>query len=219
LVSVDGGYPIAQQEIVNVAKASKLNFDIITHNEILGCAGNTGFVLREGFNRADRVVHLEEDIIISKRFLLYMEQMLDHFEDNKDIFSISGFSHNKKPDLKLINKVEVIKRFRCVGWGMWKDRFEDIDEWFGISWKPDRPFTDANVPEGEEFLKWINKTAYGSWGWAMDMYHRRGRSSIAPFVSKSRHIGQLDGTFCKGNEKIEPMWAGNVKKLEGEIML
>jgi len=217
LVSVDGGYPDVQSEIINIAKNSKLHFDIITHSKNLGCAGNTGYVLKEGFNRADKVIHLEEDIIISRGYLLYMEQMLDIFKDSKNVFSITGFSHNKTPDLGLLNRVELVNRFRCVGWAMWKDRFEEIEDWFGITWKPDKPFNEGNVPEGEEFVKWVNKTDKGSWGWAMDMYHRNGRCSVAPYVSKSRHIGQCEGTFCKGNEKVKPTWAGNIVQREGKI--
>jgi len=146
-----------------------------------------------------------------------MEHYLDKAEDDKNVFSISSFSHDKDPDLTLMNEVAMINRFRCVGWAMWKDRFDEIEDWFGITWNPYRPFTDANVPEGEEFVKWVVKTDQGSWGWPMDMYHRRGRFSIAPFVSKSRHIGQLEGTFCKGNETTEPIWAGTPGVPEEEI--
>jgi len=217
LLSIDGGKPAEQAVMQKIAEESELRFTIFSHSENLGCAGNTGFILKEGFNDADRVIHLEEDIIVSKGFFNYMEYYLDLHEDNPSMFSISSFSHDKNPNLDLINHVKMIQRFRCVGWGMWKDRFEEIQEWFGITWKHDRPFTDANVPEGEEFLRWVNKTDYGSWGWPMDMYHRKGRWSVAPLVSKSRHIGQLEGTFCKGNETVEPIWAGTEGAPEEKI--
>ena len=42
LVSLDGGYPERQTEMVAILRESKLDYEVFAHEENLGCAGNTG---------------------------------------------------------------------------------------------------------------------------------------------------------------------------------
>ena len=64
LVSIDGGYPQRQTEMVAILRESKLNYETFVHEQNLGCAGNTGFILKKGFARADRVIHFEDDTVL-----------------------------------------------------------------------------------------------------------------------------------------------------------
>ena len=48
LVSLDGGYPQRQTEMVAILRESILNYEIFAHEKNLGCAGNTGFILKQG---------------------------------------------------------------------------------------------------------------------------------------------------------------------------
>jgi len=48
LVGLDGGYPQRQTEMVAILRESKLDYEVFAHEENLGCAGNTGFILQQG---------------------------------------------------------------------------------------------------------------------------------------------------------------------------
>lgn len=209
LVSVDGVSLNRQKEILNITKDSKLNFDVITQNKKLGNTQNTWFILKEGFKRANKVIHLEENLLISKCFFLYMEQMLDYFENNSEIFSISGFSFHKFPRKKMIDKIEYIKKFVPFGWATWKNRFEEIQEWFGVDVDHLKLNID-DLPEGEDFLKIINKSNTGSWVIPMDKYHRKNRYSVSPYVSKSKSLNYV-------NIDLVHLWANNINIPEKEI--
>ena len=47
LVSLDGGYPNKQLTMFCILEESSLNFEYFMHEENLGCAGNTGFILKK----------------------------------------------------------------------------------------------------------------------------------------------------------------------------
>ncbi len=73
LVGLDGGYPNRQTEMVAILRESTLNYEIFAHEKNLGCAGNTGFILKKGFERADRVIHFEDDTILHPDCLRFLE--------------------------------------------------------------------------------------------------------------------------------------------------
>lgn len=78
-------------------------------------------------NRYGRVIVLEDDIVVSGDFLIFMNDALDFFENNKKIWSIGGGS----PDIsKLCNYDKDIYcwyRIQSWGWASWSDRWEKIN--------------------------------------------------------------------------------------------
>lgn len=90
-VSVDGGYPDAQEAIDKLFRSSGIAGEIVLQEENLGCTDNTGLVFRTLFdNGADAVVMLEDDTVPAVDFLHYMRTMLERFRDDERIFSVSG---------------------------------------------------------------------------------------------------------------------------------
>lgn len=74
-----------------------------------------------------RVIVIEDDLIVSPNFLLFMEQGLDFYQHDPSIFSISGYS----PDLPILKGLEkdfyFTPRASSWGWATWKDRWVTID--------------------------------------------------------------------------------------------
>jgi hypothetical protein len=73
----------------------------------------------------DKVIVLEDDLIPSSNFLVYMNKALCFYEQTPKIFSISGYSP------VIVNKdgadVYVTRRASSWGWGTWGNRWKDID--------------------------------------------------------------------------------------------
>ncbi len=202
LVSLDGGYPERQTEMVAILRESKLDYEVFAHEENLGCAGNTGFILGKGFEKADRVIHAEEDTIFHPDAIRYLEYCLEKYENDERIFSITTFTNPQWNDICLDgdwlepNLIGIRDRFTCQGWATWKRVWDEVkDGWFGIQFKKTMVVeADGQAKfKGEEFLKHCVKDPKGSWANPMAHYWRKGRFEICPHTSLSNNIGLKDG--------------------------
>lgn len=79
------------------------------------------------FSQHDKVIVLEDDLLVTKYFLMYMNDALAYYEENKRIWSISGYT----PPLKKLQNYEknVYFNYRPYSWGWatWKDRWQLVD--------------------------------------------------------------------------------------------
>ena len=76
------------------------------------------------FSEVEKGIILEDDIIPNKDFFDFMGVMLNHYQSNAHVISISGctLGYNLKT-------VEVFgsKIMNMWGWATWADRFNQID--------------------------------------------------------------------------------------------
>lgn len=76
-----------------------------------------------------KVIVLEDDLITAPNFLNFMNQALDFYKEQDNIFSISGYSMDLK-SLRTYNKDFYLGyRASSWGWATW------IDRWYNIDWK------------------------------------------------------------------------------------
>jgi hypothetical protein len=89
------------------------------------------------FKYEKRGIILEDDLIVSKYFLNYMNMALNKYESNKNVWHISGWNY----DIKIQNKYDAYfgKHISSWGWATWRDRFLKYEK------KP------------QKLLKWKNK--------------------------------------------------------------
>ena len=73
------------------------------------------------------VIVVEDDLIVAKDFLRYMQGALDFYQSDSRIWSIAGFT----PYLEGVNNyphdVYLCERAGSWGWGTWKDRWNKVD--------------------------------------------------------------------------------------------
>ena len=191
IVDMSGGqFDIFQ----SMDKDCELDIETI-RGERSGCAGNTWTAFQEGFSRDDFVVHLEDDTIVSPDFLLFMEWCYKKFKDREDIYIFSGYNFTDKiMSDDYIDKAIIRKPFKTfLAWGWQRRYWEEIDNWFGITWKG---FVEPrNIPEGNDFLKLVDKSDEGSWGWPLLKYWSKGRKEVVPIISRCQNIGIKNGRF------------------------
>ncbi|ASP46642.1 hypothetical protein [Cognaticolwellia beringensis] len=77
------------------------------------------------FLNTDKVIVLEDDLIIASDFLLYMNKSLDFYDENKRVGSISGYSININYPTEKDNFFH--PRPCSWGWATWKDRWQECD--------------------------------------------------------------------------------------------
>ncbi|MBN2531050.1 MAG: sugar transferase [Deltaproteobacteria bacterium] len=94
------------------------------------------------------VITLEDDLISSTNFLLFMNEALDFFQSNSRIFSISGYT----PDLSSLHNYSkdfyLGYRASSWGWGTWKNRWGNVD--WTIS---DYPSFKNNLRRNIQFMR------------------------------------------------------------------
>lgn len=134
-VFVDG--PKNNNDVKKITQVNKilnnylkgLNFEIIQKNMNIGLSksivGGINFIFEvEGHNR---IIVLEDDIVVNKNFLKFMNFALDHFENKKSVWHIGGwqypidFKNNKENYL-------FFKYMNCWGWGTWKNRWSFFEK-------------------------------------------------------------------------------------------
>lgn len=74
-----------------------------------------------------RAIILEDDIVTAKCFLNFMNQALDKYENEKDVFSISAYNP-VTIETDLPGDSFSYDAFRSWGWGIWRDRWESFDK-------------------------------------------------------------------------------------------
>lgn len=90
----------------------------------LGLANSLISGINEVFTKSTTAIILEDDIVVTKYFLNYMNESLIQFKSNNNIFSITGYSFKNKINS---NDIYVFNRFMSWGWATWKNRWNSIN--------------------------------------------------------------------------------------------
>jgi hypothetical protein len=148
-------------------------------------------------DKYDKVIVLEDDLVSSRNFLVYMNKALDYYRQDTRIFSITGFSIPIRGLSE--NSVYYTQRANSTGWGTWKDR------WNGIDWEVrdystlmnDRAARRAFNQMGSDMTGLLVKQKTGkinSWAirWCYHQF-KYNLYSVHPALSKIKNIGYAKG--------------------------
>lgn len=78
-------------------------------------------------NKYGKIIVVEDDLIVSKDFIKYMNIGLDFYETNKRYGMISAYTYPLKELDSYDKDVYVTRKGDCWGWATWKDRWETVD--------------------------------------------------------------------------------------------
>jgi len=84
----------------------------------------------ELLNKYGKVISLEDDLVTSPFFLSFMNEGLEFYENQEEIFSLSGFSFSR--EFMRINRPDdsdVYAHYRPMSWSWatWKNRWDKVD--------------------------------------------------------------------------------------------
>ena len=201
-VAADKKKVAAVQEYVKTIQGFKqLTYTFSEKNKGLGAsviAGVSQIVKDYG-----KCIVVEDDLYCGKNFLSYMNQGLDIYAAQKEVFSVCGYTNKVK-----CPKVYNYDAYACVrssswGWATWADRWESVD-WSLDNWS-------ECEKRAKEFNRWGGSDCYGmlrDWhtgknqSWAIRFCYNQfvqNKVSIFPTVSKVANEGfDGQGTNCKG---------------------
>jgi hypothetical protein len=82
--------------------------------------------ITNSLNQYESVIVIEDDLILSVYFILYMLKNLNGFRFNSKIWSISGYKYFNKP--RFVKTDSYLSKRHCSwGWATWRDRWINID--------------------------------------------------------------------------------------------
>ncbi|MBL1212461.1 MAG: glycosyltransferase [Ignavibacteriae bacterium] len=171
------------------------NITIIERDSNYGLARSVITGVSEIFKIYDKVIVVEDDLITSPNFLVYMNCLLDKYHDMLSIYSISGYSFPIKlpPDC---DSIYLAKRASSWGWGTWKNRWEDVD-WNLLdfsSFIKNKDMINSFNKGGKDLTRMLKKQVNGkidSWAIRWSYHHFKNNAfCIYPKISKVHNIGQ-----------------------------
>ncbi len=112
------------QKVIELAEDFK-DAKSITINKAKDNLGLKENILRgvnDTFNKNSTGIFLEDDLIVSKYFLKYMNDSLQKYRNSKKIFHISGYNNPNFSGDK--NSCYFTYYMSCWGWATWRDKWE-----------------------------------------------------------------------------------------------
>ena len=174
-----------------------LTYNVIWRDVHYGLARQVISSISEIFDKFDRAIVVEEDLILDKNALDYFNRSLEAFSHDKTIFNINGYTYSNR----FVNP-QVFKtgRISSWGWAIWRDR------WVSVDWERNLSMSKLNFfrlfLDGLDLYRLI--TAYNSQSinsWAVRAYYHQHVNrlySISPTHSFVLNIGYgLNATHTK----------------------
>ncbi|MHC0036439.1 sugar transferase [Pseudoneobacillus sp. C159] len=108
-------------------KAAFKSVSVIESPHNKGLAKSIISGVNEVINNYGKVIVVEDDSVSSKDFLEYMNNGLEYYRTNKNIWSIGGYSFPMQFPKDYQFDIFVMGRTCSYAWATWKDRWEKID--------------------------------------------------------------------------------------------
>lgn len=103
------------------------NLKVIYSQKNKGLAKSVIEGVSEVINKYGKVIVLEDDLIVAKNFIQYMNEALDFYKDNEKIWSISGYNLPIKISEDYKEEIYLSYRACSWSWATWKDKWEKVD--------------------------------------------------------------------------------------------
>ncbi len=171
-------------------------FNIILNKKNKGLRNNIlGIIEKFQYSNYDRLIIIEDDIIIKKNFFNLFQKMFDDYESDNKIFQISGFS----PLTYNINDTAFYPRLSTWGCGTWKNKLP-VQKDILINWenfkitKEQQKYYNTYYPDVLRLHKLQKKKKINAW--SLDYLHYMVENKlVTAYPSKSyiKNIG-FDGT-------------------------
>lgn len=187
---------------------SEINITERKHN--LGLRKNIEQGNNTIYKRYNQFIVLEDDIVVSKHFLSYMNNALLKYRDNKEVWQINSWAH---ASAESDPKTAYFSRFpSCWGWGTWSDRWSNYkrDPKQLINDYSKKDIWHFNFNGSQNTWKQVKLNAAGkldTWAvfWYAAIFSNKGLC-LCPPVQLSTNIGfDGSGTNCGKYEMLQPL--------------
>jgi len=183
--------------------------NVINRESNMGLAASVISGVNEVLDKYDACIVLEDDLETSPYFLTYLNEALNYYKGNTNIFSVSGFC----PPIHIPKEYKyesfLFPRINSWGWGTWKDR------WVKVDWEVkgfhefiyDKGLRSKLAEQGADLPIMLLKQQQGKIGsWAVRFNQacfNSGATNIYPVCSLVRNLGaDGTGTHMRSSDKF-----------------
>lgn len=101
---------------------------VIKRNINIGAGKNASLLVEEALETFDRFICIEDDNIVSRDFLEYMDKCLDYFYEDKRVNMIGGYTNTLLENSvdNLNANIFAIHDGNAWGWGSWKENWHHM---------------------------------------------------------------------------------------------
>ncbi|MEX1001465.1 MAG: glycosyltransferase [Crocinitomicaceae bacterium] len=192
-----------------VKKVTGFKFvNLIERHVNLGLAKSIVSGVNTVFKEHSRIIVLEDDMLVGKHFLIYANTALELFENDSDVWVISGYAYNLPIKRK---QAYFLPTSSNQAWASWKDRWEKIDfqnpDLSGIEKKISRwKFNELGaIDYSDRLTDTVQSKKSNSWAIILKWYLFKNRGlTLFPSKNLVRNIGwDGSGTNCKTENPYE----------------
>lgn len=143
----------------------------------------------------ESIIVLEDDLIISKNFLDFINQALEFYKKDEKIFSVSGWSLKLETIKRIKFDNYVHLRMSSWGWGIWKDKWTQIpwEKNYYINYLSDKKIENGFKKVSPDLPRMLKKYISGknqSWAIRASFFQfLNNKYTVAPKMSKVNNIG------------------------------
>ncbi len=172
-----------------------------------GLANSIIFGVNKVLKKYDRIIVVEDDLILHKWFLKFMNEALSYYRSNKKVYQVSGYMYNSK-NINHKNSVLFLPFITSWGWGTWRNSWKCFDK-DAKGWK----FLDLDIKKRDRFnlnntydfsnmLKLQMLGKINSWAirWYWSVFKKDGLTVFPP-VSLVKNEG-FDGSGTHGTGRL-----------------
>lgn len=195
-----------------------------------GLANSVIAGVTEIINKFGKVIVVEDDLVTSRYFLKFMNEALDFYENDEQIFSVSGYNYS--PEILKIpsnyqKDIYLSYRHGSTGWGTWKNRWQSVD-WevadfkeFSENIELQKAFNRGGA-DMSGMLKAQMEGEIDSWAIRFDYsISKQNKFNIRPIKSLVKHIGSDNtGTHSSNNDEkilfvnLDDNWLPKIEEVE-----
>lgn len=161
----------------------------------IGCADSIIQGISYVLDRHPAAIIVEDDLVTAPNFLDYMNQCLRHYEPQKRVYSVAGYTFPFPKPPGYAPDAYFVPRHSPWGWATWADRWQSIDwtvsdyEQFKNNPKRQQAF-NAGGSDLSRMLRHQMEGAIDAWDirFCYSRFRARGLT-VYPTVSKVQNIG------------------------------
>lgn len=171
------------------------SLEIIKRNENWGLAKSIIAGVTEVLEKYGKVIVMEDDLICTPNFLNFMNEALNLYENQKEIYSITGWTPKIQVPESYTEDIYLTQRPASWSWATWKNRWQKAD--WEVSdfdnFKRDQQQQSAFNQVGEDVSPMLKKQQKGiinSWAirWTYTLFQQQGYC-VYPVHPKVHNIG------------------------------
>lgn len=195
------------------------NITTVLRKKNFGLVKNITTGINEVFEKFSKAIFLEDDLVVSKNFLHYMNESLRIYQNNKSVVSIHGYCYPVKFK-KSKNNFFFLKGADCWGWATWRRGWINYnnDADYLISELRNRKLIESfNFNNSYPYFDMLTETRRKNHSWAIKWYASAFLKNMHTLYPKKSYVKNIGFDSMATNCNSENVFKQNINSKKKSI--